>query len=37
MVSKPADRPYRAGRSKDWIKIKKRSQPAMERVKEAFS
>jgi bifunctional non-homologous end joining protein LigD len=24
MVSKRADRPYRAGRSKDWVKIKNR-------------
>jgi ATP-dependent DNA ligase len=25
------DRPYRGGRSKDWIKIKNRSHPAKER------
>ena len=37
IVSKRADRPYRAGRSKDWIKMKNRSHPAMERVKEAFA
>jgi bifunctional non-homologous end joining protein LigD len=37
MVSKLADRPYRAGRSKDWIKVKNRKHPAMERVKEALS
>ena len=37
LVSKRKDRPYRAGRSKDWIKMKNRSRPAMERVKESFS
>jgi bifunctional non-homologous end joining protein LigD len=37
MVSKRRDRAYRAGPSKDWIKMKNRSHPAMERVKEAFS
>jgi len=37
LVSKRKDRPYRAGRSKDWIKMKNRSHPAMERVKDAFS
>jgi hypothetical protein len=26
-----------AGRSPDWIKVKNRTHPAMERVKEAFS
>src|SRR5271166_2483095 len=36
LVSKRRDRPYRAGRSKDWVKIKNRSHPAMERVMEAF-
>jgi bifunctional non-homologous end joining protein LigD len=36
-VSKRRDRPYRGGRSKDWIKVKNRSHPAMERVKDAFS
>jgi bifunctional non-homologous end joining protein LigD len=35
LVSKRADRPYRAGRSKDWIKMKNRAHPATERVKEA--
>ena len=34
LVSKRRDRPYRAGRSPDWIKVKNRSHPAMERVKE---
>src|SRR5215467_3035758 len=27
MVSKRADRAYRAGRSKDWIKVKNRNHP----------
>jgi bifunctional non-homologous end joining protein LigD len=35
-VSKRRDRPYQAGRSKDWIKVKNRSHPAMERVLESF-
>jgi bifunctional non-homologous end joining protein LigD len=33
LVSKRADRPYRAGRSKDWIKVK---HPAMARKIETF-
>ena len=37
LVSKRADRPYRAGRSKDWVKMKNRAHSAMERVKEAFA
>jgi ATP-dependent DNA ligase len=37
LVSKHKDRPYRAGRSPDWIKVKNRKHPAMERVKESFS
>jgi ATP-dependent DNA ligase len=36
LVSKRSDRPYRGGRSKDWIKVKNRKHPAMERVMEAF-
>jgi ATP-dependent DNA ligase len=32
LVSKRADRPYRAGRSKDWIKIKNRQHPAYRRI-----
>jgi ATP-dependent DNA ligase len=36
LVSKRADRPYRVGRSKDWIKVKNRKHPAMERVKDSF-
>jgi bifunctional non-homologous end joining protein LigD len=37
LVSKRRDRPYRAGRSPDWIKVKNRQHPALERVKEAFA
>jgi bifunctional non-homologous end joining protein LigD len=37
LVSKRWDRPYRAGRSPDWIKVKNRKHPALERVKEAFA
>jgi bifunctional non-homologous end joining protein LigD len=36
LVSKRADRPYRSGRSKHWVKVKNRSHPAIERVKDAF-
>jgi bifunctional non-homologous end joining protein LigD len=36
-VSKRRDRPYRGGRSKDWIKVKNLSHPAIERVKNALS
>ena len=36
LVSKRVDRPYRAGRSTDWIKVKNRKHPAMSRVMEAF-
>jgi ATP-dependent DNA ligase len=32
LVSKRRDRPYQAGRSKYWIKVKNRTHPAMERV-----
>jgi bifunctional non-homologous end joining protein LigD len=32
IVSKRRNRPYQAGRSKHWIKIKNRSHPAMDRV-----
>ena len=31
LVSKLSDRPYRGGRSKDWIRVKNRSHPAMAR------
>jgi ATP-dependent DNA ligase len=34
MVSKRADRPYRADRSKDWVKIKNRKHPAYRRVQD---
>jgi ATP-dependent DNA ligase len=36
LVSKRLDRPYRGGRSKDWIKMKNRKHPAMERVMESI-
>ena len=36
LVSKRRDRPYRAGRSKHWIKVKNRQHPAMERVADSF-
>ena len=36
LVSKRRDRPYHAGRSKHWIKVKNRKHPAMSRVMEAF-
>jgi bifunctional non-homologous end joining protein LigD len=31
LVSKHRDRPYQAGRSRHWIKVKNRKHPAMER------
>jgi ATP-dependent DNA ligase len=31
-----ADRPYRAGRSKDWVKVKNRKHPAYRRVQDRF-
>jgi bifunctional non-homologous end joining protein LigD len=37
LVSKRRNRPYQAGRSLDWVKMKNRKHPAMLRVKEAFS
>jgi bifunctional non-homologous end joining protein LigD len=37
IVSKRRDSAYRAGRSPSWIKVKNRTHPAMERVKESFS
>jgi bifunctional non-homologous end joining protein LigD len=36
LVSKRRDRPYRAGRSKYWIKVKNRTHPAMSRAVDAF-
>jgi bifunctional non-homologous end joining protein LigD len=35
LVFKRGDRPYRGGRSKDWVKVKNRTHPAMQRVMEA--
>jgi ATP-dependent DNA ligase len=32
LVSKRRDRPYRAGKSPDWIKVKNQKHPAMTRV-----
>lgn len=37
LVSKRRDSTYRAGRSPHWIKVKNRSHPALERVKESFA
>jgi len=37
LVSKRRDSRYRAGRSKDWVKLKNRRHHAFERVKESFS
>ena len=36
LVSKRANRPYRAGRSKDWIKVKNRAHPVMTRVNDVM-
>ena len=36
LVSKRRDRPYRAGRSPHWIKVKNSASPAMNRAKDAF-
>jgi bifunctional non-homologous end joining protein LigD len=36
LISKRRNRPYQAGRSKDWLKTKNRSHPAMERVMQSF-
>lgn len=36
LVSKRKDRRYSAGRSKDWIKVKNRTHPAMTRVQDSF-
>ena len=35
LASKRADRPYRPGRSPDWVKVKNRKHPAMSRVIES--
>jgi bifunctional non-homologous end joining protein LigD len=37
LVSKRRESVYRGGRSPHWIKVKNRSHPALQRVKEAFS
>jgi bifunctional non-homologous end joining protein LigD len=37
LVSKRRDRPYQAGRSKHWLKVKNRQHPAMSRVMEAWA
>jgi bifunctional non-homologous end joining protein LigD len=36
LVSKRNDRPYRAGVSPNWVKVKNAEHPAMARVKDAF-
>jgi bifunctional non-homologous end joining protein LigD len=36
LVSKRRDRPYQAGRSKHWMKVKNRKHPAMDRVMGSF-
>ncbi|HZR89130.1 MAG TPA: RNA ligase family protein [Bradyrhizobium sp.] len=36
LVSKRRDRPYEAGRSRHWIKVKNRKHPAMDRTMESF-
>jgi hypothetical protein len=36
LVSKRADRPYRAERSKDWVKVKNRKHQAYRRVQDQF-
>jgi ATP-dependent DNA ligase len=36
-LTKHRERPYRAGPSQHWIKVKNRTHPALARVKEAFS
>jgi len=37
MVSKRRDRPYQAGRSQHWVKVRNRKHPAMEMVMESFA
>ena len=37
LISKRRDRPYRGGRSKDWIKIKNRQHHGFDRVRESFA
>jgi bifunctional non-homologous end joining protein LigD len=37
LVSKHRDRPYQAGRSKHWVKVKNRTHPAMYRMMDAIA
>jgi len=37
LVSKRRGRPYQAGRSKHWVKVKNRSHPAISRVMDSFA
>jgi ATP-dependent DNA ligase len=37
LASKRCDSRYRAGPSRDWIKVKNPKSPAMNRAKDAFS
>ena len=37
LVSKHRDRPYQAGRSKHWVKVKNRKHPAIYRVMDALA
>jgi bifunctional non-homologous end joining protein LigD len=37
LFSKCSDRPYQAGRSKLWVKVKNRAHPAMYRVMDALA
>src|SRR5262249_22830390 len=37
LVSKHRDRPYQAGRSKHWVRVKYRKRPAMYRVMDALA
>jgi len=37
VVSKRRDRPYRGGRSKHWVNVKNRKNPAINRVISAFA
>ena len=36
LVSKRLDKPYRGGRSKDWIKVKNRTHPQLSAWRESF-
>ena len=37
MVLKRRDRPYRGGRSPQWIKVKNRTHHSIDRVRDSFS